>query len=147
MARWVPVMAHFERGLYADPDQDLGELWWSTVERFQGIGRPPVVRPHDWATKIHLTVAPVYYHNYLLGEVLASQLEATLQNETGAGSPAVHPQAAGRILRERFQAPGAREPWSELVRAVTGKPLGAADFIGGLVGDGRNEVPAVSIDP
>jgi hypothetical protein len=51
------------------------------------------------------------------------------------------------MLRERFQAPGAREPWSDLVRAVTGKPLGAADFIGGLVGDGRNEVPAVSIDP
>ena len=133
MARGVTVMAHFERGMYGDPDQDLCELWWSTVERFQGIARPSVVRPHDWATKIHLTGAPVYYHNYLLGEVLASQLEAALERETGAASPAVHPQAAGTLLRERFQAPGARLRWDVLVQSVTGRPMGADDFIAGLV--------------
>ena len=28
----------------------------------------------DWATKIHIALYPCYYHNYLLGELLASQL-------------------------------------------------------------------------
>ena len=40
--------------------------------------RRQVARPApDWAAKIHLTVAPVYYQNYLYGELFASQLAAT----------------------------------------------------------------------
>jgi len=27
-ARWTMVVTHFERELYADPDQDLNKLWW-----------------------------------------------------------------------------------------------------------------------
>ncbi len=33
----------------------------------------------DWAAKIHMTGAPVYYHNYLLGELIASQLAAAIR--------------------------------------------------------------------
>ena len=39
-ARWVLVMTHFERGLYADPDADHDTLWWDLVERFQLLHRP-----------------------------------------------------------------------------------------------------------
>jgi peptidyl-dipeptidase A len=30
--RWALVMWHFEKALYADPDQDLNTLWWDLVE-------------------------------------------------------------------------------------------------------------------
>ena len=30
----------------------------------------------DWASKIHIASYPCYYHNYQLGELLASQLQA-----------------------------------------------------------------------
>ena len=105
-APWVQVMTRFERELYRDPDQDLGALWWRLVERYQRIAPPPGPRPDDWACKIHVALAPVYYHNYLLGEVTASQLNWALARETGSPSPAVEPAAAGEFLRERFMRPG-----------------------------------------
>ena len=127
-AAWVQVMTRFERALYADPGQDLVTTWWSQVERYQRLARPAGIGRGDWAAKIHLTVAPVYYHNYLLGQMTASQLEATLARELGAGSPAAHPAAAGELLRERFLRPGARLRWDEHVLSATGAPLSTAAF-------------------
>ena len=77
-ARWVLVMTNFERSLYADPDADLDTLWWDLVERHQLVHRPDDRHAPDWAAKIHLAAAPVYYQNYLYGELFASQLDATL---------------------------------------------------------------------
>ena len=73
-ARWVQVMVRFERALYADPERDLDRLWWDLVERYQRVKRPEGRRAPDWAAKIHLATAPVYYHAYLMGECTASQL-------------------------------------------------------------------------
>ena len=74
-SRWMMVMVHMERALYRDPDQDLRALWWDLVERFQWVRRPEGRHAPDWAAKIHFSIAPVYYHNYQLGEMLASQLQ------------------------------------------------------------------------
>jgi peptidyl-dipeptidase A len=120
---WVQVMTRFERELYRDPDQELGKLWWQLVERYQRVTPPAGARPDDWACKIHVALAPVYYHNYLLGEVSASQLAYALARETGAPSPAVEPAAAGRFLRERFMRPGASLRWDVLIAEATGEPL------------------------
>ena len=122
-APWVQVMTRFERELYRDPDQDLGALWWQLFERYQRIAPPPGARPDDWACKIHVALAPVYYHNYLLGEVTASQLNWALARETGSSSPAVEPAAAGEFLRERFMRPGSSLRWDALVAHATGEPL------------------------
>jgi peptidyl-dipeptidase A len=120
---WVQVMTRFERELYRDPDQELGKLWWQLVERYQRVTPPAGARPDDWACKIHVALAPVYYHNYLLGEVTASQLAYALARETGAPSPAVEPAAAGQFLRERFMRPGASLRWDVLIAEATGEPL------------------------
>ena len=99
-------MARFERSLYADPGQDLVTTWWEQVERYQHLRRPDGIGRGDWAAKIHLTVAPVYYHNYLLGQMTASQLEATLARELGAGEPG---RRSGRGRRAAARAvPAAR---------------------------------------
>jgi peptidyl-dipeptidase A len=123
MVPWVQVMTRFERELYRDPDQDLGSLWWQLVERYQRVALPPGPRPDDWACKIHIALAPVYYHNYLLGEVTASQLSYALARETGAPSPAVEPAAAGEFLRERFMRPGSSLRWDALIAHATDEPL------------------------
>jgi peptidyl-dipeptidase A len=125
--RWVLVMLHFERALYAKPDRtDLDELWWKLVEKYQRIERPAARRAHDWAAKYHLSLAPVYYHNYVLGELTASQLDAWLQRE--AGGLAETP-AAGRLLVDRFFAHGARYRWDELITVVTGEKLQPDFFV------------------
>ena len=85
-ARWVLVMTTFERALYADPDGDLDTLWWDLVEQFQSVRRPDGRAAPDWASKIHLAVAPVYYQNYLYGELFASQLAGDARRRVRAGS-------------------------------------------------------------
>ncbi|HUP00486.1 MAG TPA: M2 family metallopeptidase [Gemmatimonadota bacterium] len=125
-ARWVQVMARFERDLYADPDQDLNALWWSLVERFQGVRPPP--RPADaadYAAKIHVVIAPVYYHNYLLGECFASQIDARLRAEVlnGGASYSGRP-AVGAWLTERIFRSGARDHYDALARSATGEAVG-----------------------
>jgi peptidyl-dipeptidase A len=128
LVRWVLVMALFERDLYSYPDRpNLNALWWDHVERFQLLRRPDGRDAPDWAAKIHLAQAPVYYHNYLLGELIASQLEHTLEGEAVGGF--VDNPVAGAFLRERMFALGGRLSWHETVAQVTGEPLTPKYFI------------------
>jgi peptidyl-dipeptidase A len=121
-ARWVLVVTHFERRLYADPDADLGTLWWDLVEHYQQLRRPENTSGMEWASKIHLAVVPVYYQNYLYGELVASQLDAAVRTRAGGF---VDCEAAGRMLADEFFAPGASARWDELVERATGEPLSA----------------------
>jgi len=128
-ARWVLVMTTFERDLYADPDADLDARWWDLVERFQLVRRPDGRHAPDWAAKIHLAVAPVYYQNYLYGELVASQLQAALAARAGG---IVERPDAGRLLDEGVFRPGASQRWDRLIEAATGEPLSVRHFAGEL---------------
>lgn len=131
-ARWCLVMIHFERALYADPDrEDMNTLWWSLVQEFQGISPPANVETReDWATKNHLSVAPVYYHNYILGEMLASQLDHRIRDTVlEPGRPPVEEAGVGRFLSGELFAPGGLPHWTELTRRTTGSPLGPDAFL------------------
>jgi peptidyl-dipeptidase A len=134
--RWCLVMCHMERALYRGPRQDLDGLWWDLVERYQLVRRPPGRRAPDWASKIHFCVAPVYYHNYMLGEMAASQLQARILEEVGGGTRAweryVSSPEAGAFLRERLYRSGKSQDWRATIRRVTGRPLGAAAFVAEL---------------
>ena len=123
--RWVLVMTNFERALYADPEGDLDACWWELVQRYQLVDPPEGRRAPDWAAKIHVAVAPVYYHTYLYGQMVASQLAAALREHCGGivGRP-----AAGRFLVERVFAPGLSVRWDALLEQATGAPLSAAAF-------------------
>jgi peptidyl-dipeptidase A len=137
--RWELVMIHMERALYTDPAQDLRTLWWDLVERFQGVKRPEGRDAPDWAAKIHFSIAPVYYQNYLLGEMVASQLQDTLLTQVlGGGADRwerlVTDPAVGAFLRERYYAPGKRWNWRVLVEHATGRPLETRPFVDDLAG-------------
>lgn len=132
MARWCLVMTHFERALYENPDRpDLHAFWWQLVHRFQGVN-PPAGRDNapDWAAKIHLALAPAYYHNYLLGEMFASQLQNHIQQRVlPAGTNYVSSPLVGDYLRRAVFAPGARSRWDERIEAATGEPLRPEHFV------------------
>ena len=120
--RWVLVMTSFERSLYAEPESNLDARWWELVQRYQGVTPPDGRKEPDWAAKIHVACAPVYYHTYLYGQLVASQLRATLDRETGGivGKP-----EAGALLRERVFGPGQSLRWDRLIERATGEPLTA----------------------
>ena len=132
-ARWAMVMFQFEKRLYADPDQDLNTLWWDLVERYQRVHRPDGREAPDWAAKIHIASSPCYYHNYLLGELFASQLHHrlvgdVLKQPSGAGVSYVGERAVGSYLRKHVFGPGNLYPWNEMIRRATGEPLSARYF-------------------
>lgn len=133
-ARWTLVMMNFERGLYENPTGDLNRLWWDLVQRYQGLTPPPGVEGGThFATKVHLVVAPVYYHNYMLGRMYAAQLRRALSEQvpatvaSGSFDMTGHPEV-GQYLVERVFRPGATMPWQEFVEASTGEPLTARYF-------------------
>ena len=123
--RWVLVMNAFERALYADPEADLDTLWWDLVSRYQGVTPPDGRRAPDWAAKIHIAVAPVYYHTYLYGAIVGLQLTAAL--EAAAGGIVDRPDA-GALLREKLFAPGQSVRWDRLVEQASGSPLSVASL-------------------
>jgi peptidyl-dipeptidase A len=133
-ARWDMVMYYFEKGLYANPDQDLNKLWWDLVEKYQLVRRPPNRSQPDWAAKIHFTAAPCYYHNYMLGEMLASQLHHTLVHKvlglkSDKGVSYVGQKKAGQYLREKVFEAGDLYPWNEMIKRSTSEPLTAKYFV------------------
>ncbi len=137
--RWELVMIHMERALYRDPGQDLRGLWWSLVRRFQGVSVPAGRKSPDWAAKIHFSIAPVYYQNYLLGEMLASQIQEHLLTQVVGGGPDrwtrfITEPAVGAFMRERFYGPGKRWVWRDLVTHATGRPLESRPFVEDLAG-------------
>ncbi|HEY0151407.1 MAG TPA: M2 family metallopeptidase [Longimicrobium sp.] len=129
-ARWMLVMAYFERELYRDPDRaDLNALWWDLVERLQMVRRPDGRDEPDWASKIHLSGAPVYYHNYLLGELMASQMSAAARRGIPRGRSIAGQEAVGRFFREQIFRPGASLDWNELLVHATGEGLSPRFFV------------------
>ncbi|MFZ5517718.1 MAG: M2 family metallopeptidase [Candidatus Zhuqueibacterota bacterium] len=133
-ARWCQVMFRFEQELYANPDQDLNALWWSLQEKYQFIKKPEGRSAPDWAAKIHLSSSPVYYHNYMLGELLASQLHGfivkhVLEQDADAGVSFVREQRVGEYLKEKIFVPGSTYPWNELIKRATGENLSATYFV------------------
>ncbi len=136
-SRWCQVMLYFERAMYGDPEQDLNKLWWDLVERYQGVRRPEDRDAPDYASKIHFVVAPVYYHNYMMGELLASQIHHAIARETGSDDPAsavyAGDERAGAFLREKVFGPGKSLGWNALIEYATGEPLTAKYYAGDFV--------------
>jgi len=131
-ARWCLVMMNFERGLYENPDQDLNKLWYSLVSKYQLLNfqrdKP------DWASKIHLISSPVYYHNYALGEMYASQIHAYIcknilkinmvRNVNYFGTKEI-----GNYLKDRIFSLGMKYKWDELAERSTGEKLNPKYFV------------------
>jgi peptidyl-dipeptidase A len=132
-ARWALVMYRFEKALYEDPNlEDPNTLWWDLVERLQLVERPPDRDEPDWAAKIHVALAPVYYHNYVLGHLMATQLRHHLE-ERVAGKPFFLSELAGRYLLEAVFAPGARNNWEDTLLEATGEKLNPHYFVNSLL--------------
>ncbi|MBR9977330.1 MAG: M2 family metallopeptidase, partial [Bacteroidetes bacterium] len=129
-SRWAQVMYRFEKAMYENPEQDLNALWWRLVERYQMLQKPEGRDHPDWASKIHVALYPAYYHNYLMGELLASQLHAHIctrlldvkdkKREAYIDRPEV-----GMWLVDNVFKPGRTLHWNELIENATGEKLTA----------------------
>jgi peptidyl-dipeptidase A len=125
-ARWVMVMVNFERAMYEDPNRDLDTLWWNLVEKYQLLKRPEGRSMPDWATKYHISLAPAYYQNYLIGQMVSVQWLGWLHNNTNG---LINQPAAGDFLRERVFGLGATIPWNDALEQATGEKLNIQYYV------------------
>ena len=137
-ARWAMVMYQFEKQLYANPDQDLNSLWWRLVEKYQLVRKPEGRNTPDWAAKIHFAVAPCYYHNYMLGELLASQLHnhivyQIMLRDSDENVGYVGHRKTGLFLTKEVFNVGSVYHWNEMIERATGEPLTPKYFVSQFV--------------
>ena len=127
-SRRMQVMYRFEKSMYANPDQDLNALRWDLVEKYQMMKRPEWRDEPDRASKIHVACYPCYYHNYQLGELLASQIYYHIVNnvlkssddrfQSFFGKPEV-----GEYLKEKIFESADKYHWNTMIEMATGEGL------------------------
>ncbi len=130
-SRWAQVMVNFERQMYENPEQDLNKLWYSLVQKYQLINFSRDMP--DWASKIHLASCPVYYHNYLLGELLASQFNHHIAFKVLNLNSIKNMDYADKKLGDYFKnnvfSVGSRYRWDEMIKRATGESLNPKYFV------------------
>src|SRR5438067_2494167 len=132
-SRWCQVMLRFEKSMYEIPQQDLNKLWWDLVEKYQMVRRPPGRNAPDYGSKIHIVTAPVYYHNYMMGELFASQVHHAIARDVYHGADPntviyVGNTEVGNFMKKRVFEPGRTLSWNDLTKHATGEFLQANAF-------------------
>jgi peptidyl-dipeptidase A len=132
-SRWCQVMLRFEKGMYEQPDQDLNDLWWDLVEKYQALKRPTGRSAPDYGAKIHIVSAPVYYHNYMMGQLFASQVHHSIARDVYDGAdPAnvlyIGDKRVGDFMKAKVFEPGRTLDWRGLTKHATGEDLNPKAF-------------------
>src|SRR5262245_32930375 len=132
-SRWCQVMLRFEKSMYEQPDQDLNKLWWDLVEKYQMVKRPEGRNAPDYGSKIHIVSAPVYYHNYMMGQLFASQVHHTIAKELYKGADPnevlyIGDRRVGDFMKKRVFEPGKTLDWRGLTKHATGEELSPRSF-------------------
>ncbi|QEL14313.1 M2 family metallopeptidase [Limnoglobus roseus] len=131
-SRWCQVMLRFEKAMYENPNQDLNKLWWDSVEKYQGLTRPEGRNAPDYGSKIHICSAPVYYHNYMMGQLFASQVHHALSKDVYNADPKtvlyIGDPKVGEFMKKKVFEPGRTLSWKDLLKFATGEPLSAKAF-------------------
>lgn len=123
---WSITVVEFERKLYESPRENLNEIWWGLVEEIQGIQRPSYWSQLPcWAAKPHLTTLPVYYQNYLIGDILAAQIEKTLTSNFGSW----YNEDAFEYLKKTIIHPGQSKSWSNILTTFNGSGFSCREYI------------------
>ncbi|WP_216827601.1 gluzincin family metallopeptidase [Alkalihalobacterium elongatum] len=125
-ARWIITFSFFERELYENPNQNLNQLWWKLVQDIQFMHPPEQNHFPDWAAKMHFSLAPASYQDYLLGELTASQLHCFIEKNI---SNDLFTEEVGSYLIREFINPGASLHWNEKIKKATGEYLNPRYFI------------------
>ena len=104
------------------------------VEKYQFVNKPMDRDEPDWASKIHFAIAPCYYHNYVLGELLASQLHHylvfnVLKLESERGVSYIGQSKVGDFLHKNIFEQGSVYRWDEMIERATSEPLSPKYFV------------------
>ena len=104
------------------------------VEKYQFVKKSQDRDEPDWASKIHFAIAPCYYHNYVLGELLASQLHHylvsnVLKLDSDKDVSYIGQSKVGVFFHKKIFEQGSVYRWDEMIERATGEPLMPKYFV------------------
>ncbi len=105
---------------------DIHELKWMTERDLlasESYGEEP-----PWGHVIHHTTAPIYLHNYFLGDVMCESMKKAFFRKTGS-SWRERPQDFGLMWRDEVLAPSGLYPFAELFERVTGQKANISEYL------------------
>jgi len=106
--------------------QDINQLKWKTDQELLGLepyGDEPI-----WGQLIHHTTAPIYLHNYFVGDVLCSAMKTEFERRSGS-SWHKRPQDFGLYWKNEVLAPSGLYPFMTLFQRVTGQNPNVTSFL------------------
>lgn len=135
-SRWTQVMLRFEESMYRNPDQDLQALWWKLKKQYQLLNENDAHQSNsaDYAAKLHVVAAPVYYHNYMMGDLFASQVWSHVAKTFDHSKPfetcfnGEKAKQIGDYFKSKIFAPGNTMNWEQLTIHATHHELSAISF-------------------
>ncbi len=101
---------------YADPDQDPSAVYNRIHAEYLGVDM------HDtavWAFNPMYGSDPIYLESFVVGEMVAHQIQRKTDNEFGK----IWDKKAGEYLKTSFYSRGAAQSMDSLMRNGTGEPL------------------------
>lgn len=120
------VYCLFEHAMYKNTNQDLDALMGKIESEILGCGFNASPR---WASNAWYVNYPVYWHNYVLADVISSQIHENLRENIG---DLYNSKAAFDYVVKTYIAPGASIPWLEKISKGTGYELSAKALINDL---------------
>jgi len=79
----------------------------------------------DWATKIHVALYTCYYHNYLMGDLLAAQYYHYIAPNVTEIKSFKGEEAVGDYLKKMVFSVGSKHDRDEMITRSTGEKLTA----------------------
>ncbi len=123
------AMTIFDQELYRTNIKsldDIHNLKWS-IDR-EMLGAEPYADQPLWGHVIHHTTAPIYLHNYILGDVMCENMKEIFQRRTGAAATE-RPFEFGTFWKEKVLGPSGRYPFLDLYERVCEEPLSISRYL------------------
>jgi len=92
--------------------QDIEDLKWKSLKDVTGY--EPFADSPPWAFTIHHTIAPIYLHNYFMGDMMCDQMRLAYEKTGGSE------KGFGRFWKEKVLDQSGRYPFLELYRKICG---------------------------
>ncbi|MCM1265572.1 MAG: M2 family metallopeptidase [Candidatus Gastranaerophilales bacterium] len=113
------LIINFEKSMYENPEQDLGQLWHNLKCKYTGANKDEEVN-NEWATIPHYLSHPAYYQNYFRADLMKAQMYNHLTKELGM---LTENKNTAEYLNNNLFKYGMSISEDELIQQFTGEPL------------------------
>ncbi|MGZ3797398.1 MAG: M3 family metallopeptidase [Pseudobdellovibrionaceae bacterium] len=111
----------FDQELYCHEIRSLADINYLDLSMGKELlGEESFTLEAPWAYVIHHTIAPIYFHNYFLGDLMCDKMKRIAGNS---------PLEFGPFWRDKVLSPSGLYPFLELYEKVCGEKLSLSDYL------------------